>query len=45
MPIIGVSETMKMMTEKKWEKKQQTNKERKEERGDASYSERVNGES
>ena len=43
MSIVGVSETMKMMAKKKWEKKKQTK--RKEERGDTSYSERVNGES
>ena len=41
MPIIGVSETMKRIDEKEMRKK----KGRKEERGDASYSERVKGES
>ena len=42
MPIIGVSETMKIIDEKEMRKKK---KGRKEERGDASYSERVKGES
>ena len=47
MPIISFSETMKIIDNKKKRKKtkQKSNKDRKEERGDASYSERVKGES
>ena len=45
MPIISFSETMKIIDNKKKRKtKQKTNKDRKEERGDASYNERVKGE-